>query len=649
MNFLQRWLIRLAARLIPPLNTILRTGHGSIERAEERIRSLEDRNSARKQRIAEERLEIIETIQMLGPQWVPGGPVSKVAVESMREAGAPAGVVKCYERLWDLELALEDRGWVRELSAANFEFSLFGIHRIIGMCRLYRVKNPIIRRGIQITAIYIFGRGISITSDDPDENDVLQATINDPRNRAVLGHTGMVESEERTWTDGNIFTVCFRDPVDGATIFRQIDPVEIVKIVTDPDDACVQRYFHRRWMSLEFDPATAIDQPTPSEAWYPAVGYEPDEGSRPTTMGPRDIPIRWDQPILHYKASGFAKEQWGIPRAYPAIEYARAVAKLIQNWCSIQEAMARFAWQVETQGGLPAIANLKQAFASTLATGDGSMYEQNPPPNAASTWISGPGNKLTMSKTSNMIDSPEVGRRVSHMAYMVFGLPETFFADASVGTVATATTLDRPTELKFRDAQMGWREYYQVLLGIAADNSIRATKGKLREARVQRPKPKLSVINVQFPSVLEHDILAQVNAIVAAGTLNGYEVTGIDQRVLIGLLLQELEVENWKDVLELMYPEAEYEDLIDRTELMAKQREDELTAPVAPDPSMGPTGVPTPANKQNPTDPAAPPQPPAIKKAKPKRAMSSNEAAQLQRAVAGLTKAIESARKRNAA
>ena len=579
--------------------------------------------------------------------------IKLATAESLREAGAPAGVVKCVERLWELELALEDRGWVRELTLANFEFSLFGIHRIIALCRLFKVKNPLIHRGIQVSAFYVFGRGVTVSSDDDATNQVIQDFLQNPRNIPEIGHRGLVKKEEALWTDGNLFFIFFRDEQSGELIIRTIDPVEIVEIICDPNDSSVEQYIHRRWMSNEFDVESGVHTPKAAEAWYPALGYDPGE-DRPTTIGRTSCQVSWDCPVLHEKEGGMVKWQWGVPMAYPAIDYARAVRRLIDNWCSIQEAMSRFAWQVETQGGLPAIANLKQTLATTLSIGDGTNYEQNPPPVTGSSWISGPGNKLSMSKTSGMIDGPEVGRRVAHLIYMVFGLPETFFADASVGTVATATSLDRPTELKFLEAQERWREVLQRICRFVVECAQQAPAGKLQEAAKSGKKPsKQASIDVVFPSILEHDILQQIQAIIQAGTLGGFEVTGIDERVLIGLLLQELNVENWQDILELMYPEDEYEPLMDRTKLLAKQDEDALNPPAAPamgapgaPPQDGPTGAPTPQGAPPVAGQPAQPQAPGLKKAKAKH---SAESAKIQRAVNALVLAAESLKRRNAA
>lgn len=584
--------------------------------------------------------EVSEALQMIGGgSWLPtGATITARTAESLRESGAPAGVVRCVEQLWDLELALEDRGWVRELNLSNFEFSLFGIHRIIALCRLYKIKNPLIRRGVELSGFYVFGRGFSVSCEDEDANQVLQDCLSAPENLAEFGHCGMVAKEEAMWTDGNIFLVYFRDKQTGALIFRTFDPIEIVQIVTDPDDASKEILFQRRWMSQVFSPASGTITPKAEEAWYPASGYEPAD--QPEVIGATNAPVYWDQPIIHHKAGGLAKWHWGVPLAYPAIDYARAFRTLIDNWCSIQAAMTRFAWQVETQGGIPAIAALKQSFATTLAIGDGGQPEQNPPPVTASTWISGPGNKLQMSKTSGMVDSPDVGRRVALMVYMVFGFPETMWGDASVGTLATASSLDRPTELKIADAQERSREFIQRIGKVILEESERAPEGKLSEVKRKTGKKFRDLeIKVAFPSILEHDIASQVNAIVSAMTLNGFEPTGIDTKLGIGMLMQELQVENWQEVLELMYPEDEYDDLMDRTPILAKQEDDALNPPLPAAPGTGgQTGVatPTPA-KTAPGQPAAP-QAPKPKSAKPRRTAAQQEA-MVARAAAALNNA----------
>src|SRR6266566_306464 len=50
-----------------------------------------------------------------------------------------SGPAQFKERLWELELALEDRGWVRETTLAALEFSRAGISQLIKICRVYAI------------------------------------------------------------------------------------------------------------------------------------------------------------------------------------------------------------------------------------------------------------------------------------------------------------------------------------------------------------------------------------------------------------------------------------------------------------------------------------------------------------------------------
>ncbi len=125
--------------------------------------------------------------------------------------------------------------------------------------------------------------------------------------------------------------------------------------------------------------------------------------------------------------------------------------------------------------------------------------------------------------------------------------------------------------MKFLERQEFWREALQKVVQTALENSRTAPNGKLREALKSRgldpdavtiemaprrvngatiwtmleakkvakrePKATAIVIDVKFPSVLEHDITSRVAAIVEAMTLNGFQATGIDEKTGIGLLL----------------------------------------------------------------------------------------------------------------
>ncbi len=555
MTRLQRFAVRLAARIAPPLRSYLEASGVRIERLSEAVELYREQETVRSAPIHERINELKEALAMQSGPWH-SSPVG------VREAAHPTdsgAVVKVKERLAELELALEDRGWKRMLALADMEFSRWGIQQIILICRLYRIKNPLIQRGILVSCFYVFGRSFEVSSEDEATKEVLDKFFKDPRNQCELGQNALIAKHAAKWTDGNIFWCFFSDPETGDTLIRSIDPIEIDEIITDPDDASQEWYFKRSWNANTFDPNTGLTQPVRRVAWYVAEGYDPPNKIRDIKGDPIMTEANGDYiRVLHRKCGALEKWHFGCPKAYAAIDWARAYRRNLENYSSILEALARFAWTAETKGGAPAIASLKQELATTLAN-DGNNIEQNPPPTVGSTWISGPGTKVTPVKTAGMTPSPEDARRLAHMVYMVFGLPEHFFADISTGNLATATSLDRPTELMFIQEQAEWAEDLRAIGRAACMRSKRAPGGKLKESDIAGPQD--IDIDVAFPSILEGDLPANVQAVVQAMTLNGGEVTGIDEktgvRILLGLVASVADFDvDIETLVENMYPDT---------------------------------------------------------------------------------------------
>lgn len=591
MNAVQRFAVRLAARIAPPLARVLQTAGPTVERLEGQNLLLNTREADRRELLMREREDLREAIALSQGGWMARDGVGTFEV---RETDSTA-TKQLKESLADLELALEDRGWKRDLAMAEMEFSRYGIQQIILISRLYRIKNPLIQRGVLISSYYVFGRGFEVSSTNKQANDVLQAFFANPSNICEVGQNALVKKEEAVQTDGNLFWAFFTDPTSGETTIRTIDPIEIERVISDPDDRAKPRYYHRRWTEKQFDEKTGVELYVSRDAYYVALGYEPDAipqkiAGKPVMRGADGMPI----PVYMCKEGNIAKWDFGCPPVYAAIDWARAYRHLMEDWCTIQRSLARFSWQVQTEGGAPAIANFKTALATTLANNAVSP-EQNPPPVVGSAWIGSPKDKITPFKTSNATTSPEEGRRVLLMVAAAFGLPETFFGDASTGSLATAQSLDRPTELKFLHAQERWREWLQVICAEVLRRAKMAPGGKLREADTEAEPV---TIDIKFPSILEHDITSRIAAITEAMTLNGFEATGIDERTGIGLLLEELGVEDVEAVLEAMYPRAEYDKIEDRTELLQASRELALNPPEPTQPGAeGPDGAPPNAPK----------------------------------------------------
>lgn len=548
--------MRLLFWCVPQLRKVVQQSGGTIERLSETVQMYRAAQDERRREYDQRCAEYAEASAMSGSGPWGQNPNAVATRESKSASDLPAHVA-LKERMWDLELALEDQGWKREQSQSALEFSRWGIQQIILICRLYRIKNPLIQRGILVSSYYVFGRGFEVSSPDKSTNEVVKAFFDDPRNQKEIGLKALTEKESTLYTDGNVFW-CLFTAISGDVQIRSIDAVEIMEIISDPDDSSVTRYYHRGWVQMGFNERTGAQTQEFKEAWYVDEGYEPQSkldqiNGKPVMRDASGDYVR----IIHQKDGGLPKWHFGCSRVYAAIDWARAYKQRLEDYASISRALARFAWDVKTKGGAPAIAALKGTFATTLVN-DGSMIEQNPPAITGSSFISGPNETVTPVKTAGVTPSPEEGRRLAHMVYMVFGLGEHFFADISTGNLATATSLDRPTELKFKHDQEIWKEVITRIARFVAMKSAKAPNGKLREALAQGKTQ--ADISVDFPPIIEGDIPALSTAIVQA-TWNARtaDLIGMDEKAAVLLLLRLHNVPNPDELIELMYPADSYE------------------------------------------------------------------------------------------
>lgn len=569
------------------------------------------------------------------------------AFESLREshAGPVDSPAQFKERLWELELALEDRGWVREVTLANLEFSRLGVQQLIRICRIYAIKNPLIKRGSEIVPLYVFSRGLEIRSEDQAANDLIQSFLAD--NQKELGHVALAAKEQSIQTDGSLYFAMVQKP-DGMKVMM-IDPLEIMDVITDPDDSSVPRYFLRQWSRIEQEVNLSPENKT---VWYPALNYEP-------TTKPKEIqgkPVNWEMPVLRVKIGCPANWRWGIPPLYASIDWSRAYKDFLEDWATVQRTLSRFALMIETKGGAGAIAAYNALLNTTFADAQGTQIERNPPPVTGSAHISGPDNKVMPFKSAGAQDSPEQSRRLLLMVAAAQGMPETFYGDASTGSLATAQSLDRPTELKFKDVQNRWTDTLIQILTYVLKASVNTPKGRMREAMAARgvkfsevrilqmlprvringvvweaqKSTKQSDVNliIKFPAVLEHDPSVMVDAWAHVATLGGR--TGIpagivDRRTVAAGMLHEIGYEDVAELLDDIYgkPGTDYDpgdDVSDqRTQVPAESITQATGADLpalgisAPKLGKGMLSIPKPAPKPPaaPVKPGAPATPPA--------------------------------------
>lgn len=429
--------------------------------------------------------------------------------ESWDMAGQAAAFHKLRESLAVLELQAEDAEWQQLLGASQREFSTEGLRRIMRLCRIMFLKNPLINRAVLLQSWYVWGQGCTVKVEDDEAGQaIVDAFMTNPQNQVELtGHQARTMKEQDLQTFGNLFLVLFTGGA-GDVVARSIPPEEIDQIVTNPEDAKEPWAYHRTWSVMALD-----GKPETKEAYYPALNITP--AALELLQAAYGDKVLTDAHVYHVKVGALSDMRMGLPEVYQAIDWARAYKGFLEDWASINRALSKFAWKYTTPGGAKAVNAAQSRMSTTVSPG---RSETNPPPVAGATFIESGGNMAPM-KTAGATTSAEEGRRLLLMVAAATGLPETFYGDVSTGNLATAKTLDRPTELKFLDRQKLWAEVLQVLLAwviMAARN-----QNGIATAAAKRPK-----ITVTFPPILEHDTEAQVRAIISAATLDGKQRAG---------------------------------------------------------------------------------------------------------------------------
>jgi hypothetical protein len=604
---IRRFLLKLAGRI----NSALRPkqDHDLIARNNLLARLLREAqmsDSLRRESFLEMVSEMAEAVQMAGsgpwkvsPEVVKQTQILITAARDSFQHGISlreANPIAAQGAFGDIELALQNVEWRREINLSWLEFSRWGIQQIILISRLYWVKNPIIRRLIDVCAIYVFGRGFEVSSPDEDANDTLKAFFEE--NKATLGQIALADLERRKQYDGNLFFAFFTDKLNtGKVKVRTIDATEIQEIVCDPEDADTPWYYRREWTERIFDQTTGATRTETQGAWYPALKYSPDE--KPDMIGGK--PVQWDVPIHHRKCGQVAKWHFGCPPIYPALDWAKSAKNYLENVATTEKALSQFALTLTTKGGQQAMEGAKQQLGTTVGP-DTSLWDTNPPAVAGAIFASGPGTQLQGFNRGRGAD-PEKVRRFFLMCCMVVGVPETFLADVSTGNLATATTLDRPTELAFLEKQEAWREDLTIIAKIVLQSSANASGGMLRErllkrkiqpkslpireaARVQKngkivyeaaEKDTAVEVMVTFPAIREGDQQILMQALVLAATAGNTqgEFVGIDEKTFVERACEIIGVEDGNELAETLYPEASYDP--DRTK--EPEPEPQLTSP----------------------------------------------------------------------
>ncbi|MEU8158030.1 hypothetical protein AB0B94_30625 [Micromonospora sp. NPDC048986] len=461
------------------------------------------------------------------------------------------------ESVADLQRALFEPGWIQLTGYGEHEFSPEGLRQMRAICRLYAIKNPLIKRGLGLRSSYVWGQGVEIAArangkktGEQDVQAVVNAFLTDPGNERTL--TGaQARNQLETFgfgCDGGFFVALFTRPTTGHVQARVLPADEIAEIICDPEDSATPWFYHRRWVYDGRDDRGNLIREN-REILYPAIDYRPK--NRPATYGGRKVD--WAAPVLHASVNQPLNWQWGIPDAYAAIDWAKAYKEFLEDWARLMRSLSRYAWKASAPGRKNAAVKTRLAQPATRdpVTGEANL--------AGATAIMSPDVTLeAVGKSGATLDS-DSGRPLAAMVAAALDMPVTMIlGDPGVtGARATAETLDRPTVNAMNQRRDLWATVMGRILRYVITESVRATKGPLRGAISVDPYTGREVltlegdtdptIDIAWPKIDDVDPLTLVDAIVNAdstGTLPPEQV--------LRLLLTALGVRHVEDLVEAM-------------------------------------------------------------------------------------------------
>ena len=473
------------------------------------------------------------------------------------------------ERLAELELSLEDVGYVRLSSDSATEFSRQALKTINALARIYYLKNPLIQRAVVTQTFYVFGQGFSLTAEHPFVNEVIQDFLNDDKNKAELTeHQQLMTKETELQLFANIFFVFFTDKATGRVRIRTIPVDEIADIITDPEDNKTPLYYKRVWTSQKFQYSSG--QYVTSEK----TSYYPDWKNKAPVLTIEGKAIE-TSPIYHVSVNRLSDMKFGVSEVYSGLDWARAYKEFLENWSSIIKAYSRFAWNLTTKGGKGAIASAKDKLQSSIS---GALTDVRPPV-TASTFIAQEGVTMQPFRTSGATTSADDGRRLVLMVCSATGIFEHYLTgDPSTGNLATAKSMERPMEIMFRNRQQLWGAIYEEIAEYVVEQSIKAPRGKLNKYgslilniygeeeiimkndttnpnKDLQSKPINLDINANFPDILEKDTAGRIDAIIASSEVAPSGI--LPDKAIAKMLLQALGEPDVNEILDIVFPNGE--------------------------------------------------------------------------------------------
>ena len=418
----------------------------------------------------------------------------------------------------ELELALEDKGWVR---FSGEEEGLQTVDRmaLIKRSRVHWRFDPLAKQAIRIWVDYSVGKGLNFSIKDSTQSIRVTEFWEDRRNRVLLSSQGQKKLARRLLVDGDVFFVIF--PTSTGPLLRTIDPLQIANIITDPNDEERVLAYERRFFLADGGEKRLFYKDWTAEATQAGedemvVDIKDSDGKSITDF---------EEAIVYHVAYDSIKH-WGNGLLVPGIAWSREVKNFMEARVSIVRSLAQFAMKLKgkTAG---AVNKLFKQLQSSFQTG--ATKESNPPAAPGSTWFESEGAELShMPRDTGAGHAKDDANQIKLMFCSAVGIFLHYFGDPSTGNLATATAMELPMLKQFQSFRELWTDTYRDLFAIVLETD------------------DLGKMDLDWPPIVETDFKAVAEAVSKMVTALP-ELKNLDEIVL--KVITSLGIRNASEVL----------------------------------------------------------------------------------------------------
>jgi len=275
-------------------------------------------------------------------------------------------LLESYSAMAQATLEFDEKGWkpINQLKDEGIE--LKDVKLIAQQARLQTNSNALLKRGSQLRASYVFGRGFKMSSNNRPLANRFMAIIDDPVNQAMLFSEEACKKNEKTlFTDGNFFAGYNQSQSQ----FFRIPIAEIAGFAVSATNSEIITYILR-----EYDRPTGVGSSTTEtvKVWYP-TDYANQNGLQRRIQ---DIPVDRNIVVFHRKENDSTGSVWGVPDCLAAMPWSWAYAEYLKDGSKMLKALSAIAWQVKSKtskgvsNAAAKIANNRQVAATVTSGAD---------------------------------------------------------------------------------------------------------------------------------------------------------------------------------------------------------------------------------------------------------------------------------------